>query len=178
MNKLNALAVAAALALVGCTQSTAELGGKSNPNLSERDNAFFRTVALSDKAEIASSQLALEKSSNPKVREFATKMISDHKMADAELMQTASTKEVVLPQQLDEDHQKMADELKSKSGSDFDKAYIDMQVTAHQATVDSVSDEAQNGNDSNVKNLAESLLPKLQGHLNMAKMIQGSMSNG
>ena len=178
MNKFNILIVAAACAVAGCGQTTADLGGKANPNLSDRDNAFFKTVALSDKTEISSSQLAKEKSADPKVKQFADQMVADHTMSSAEVQQTAMTKEVVLPQTLDEDHQRMIDDLKSKSGTDFDKAYIDLQVKAHQATVDAVADEAQNGTDSNIKNLAATLQPKLEGHLKMAKMIQSEMGNG
>jgi predicted outer membrane protein len=50
------------------------------------DREGFRMVAMmSDAFEIASSQLALERSRNPRVRAYATKMIQDHAMTSQAL---------------------------------------------------------------------------------------------
>lgn len=177
MIKRSLIAVAAGCLLAGCGQSMSELGGKTSPTLSDQDNTFFKQVAIGDKTEISSSELALQKSNNADVKMFAQHMIDDHKMADTQAMTLANSKDVTLPQQLDDKHQSMVDGLKNKSGTDFDKAYISLQVAAHDETVTNVENEANNGQDASVKAMAQHLLPTMREHLKMAQDMQAKMAN-
>ena len=113
--------------------------------------------------EIQSSQMALQQSSNPRVKEFAQTMINDHTSAATSVMSVAKSKDVVPPMTLDTAHKDMVKTLDGKSGSDFDKAYLDLQVKAHEMTINLDQKEADNGNDPDVKNLATTLLPTLKG---------------
>ena len=55
---------------------------------------FMKDVAITNKAEIMLGQLALQKSSNDKIKEFAQKMIDDHSKAQEELSKLASNEDV------------------------------------------------------------------------------------
>jgi putative membrane protein len=158
--------------LAGCAQSTEQLGGSPSPTLNDMDNNFFKTITVANMAEIDSSRLALTKSQSTAVRDFAQKMIDDHTMASNEVAAVAAYKQVMLPSQLDSQHQVILDDLKGKSGADCDKAYIDFQVKAHQETINADQDEANNGTDTQVKGLAAKLLDTLKMHLQMAEKIQ------
>ncbi|WP_149539980.1 DUF4142 domain-containing protein [Siccirubricoccus phaeus] len=46
---------------------------------------FLRLVAMGDRYEIASSRLALERTQNPRIRDFAQRMVRDHEKTTAEL---------------------------------------------------------------------------------------------
>ena len=174
------LSAAAVLCLaVGCaSESDAQLGGKDSSTLSKTDNTYFRGITEGNLTEIQSSQMALQQSSNPRVKEFAQTMINDHTSAGTSVMSIAQSKNVVPPTMLDSSHKEMVQTLDGKSGADFDKAYLDLQVKAHQATINLDQDEADNGNDPDVKNLATTLLPTLKGHLSMAKKLQSDMMGG
>lgn len=48
-------------------------------------------------------------------------------------------------------HQKTMDELRKKSGRDFDRAYLDYQVTMHQQAIKLVEDTANSVEDTRLK---------------------------
>ncbi len=160
---------------VGCGSSMQDLGGKPSTNLTDSDNNFFKTITVANETEIQTSQAALMQSQNQSVKDFAQHMIDDHRMAEGKVGAVAAAKGVALPNQLDATHQSMLDDLKSKSAADFDKAYADVQVKAHQETIAADKDEADNGSDSQVKALAGQLLDTLQMHLSMAQKLQNSL---
>ena len=83
---------------------------------------FARKVAISDRMEIQSSQLALSRSPDSDTKPFAEKMVKDHQQTSAELQALVESGKlkVSLPTALDTEHQKKLDELNAKSGKDFD----------------------------------------------------------
>ncbi len=171
------LAVAAVLCLAaGCgEQKTEDLGGMRSQTLSKQDNNYLRDIAQGNLTEIQSSQMALQSSSNPAVKEFAQEMITDHNTAGTTVGSVAMSKGAKLPTMLDTDHKDMVDALDGKTGDDFDRAYVAMQIKAHQATINVDEDEANNGNDGDLKSTAAGLLPTLKHHLMMAQKLQSNM---
>ena len=171
------LAAVTVLCLVaGCgEESTEKLGGMPSQTLSSQDNNYLRDITVSNLTEIQSSQMALQMSSNPQVKDFAQQMITDHTTAGTRVAAVASSKGATVPKMLDDKHKDMVDTLQGKSGTDFDKAYVDLQVKAHQATINLDQDEADNGNDPDIKSTAAGLLPTLKEHLNMAQRLQSNM---
>jgi len=94
---------------------------------------FVNKVAISDMFEIQSSQLALAKQADADTKPFAEKMVQDHQKTSSELkaMVDGGKVKATLPTALDSEHQKMLDELKSKSGKEFDSSYDQIQLKAH-----------------------------------------------
>lgn len=160
---------------VGCGgQSMSELGGKSSPEVMKTDNSFFKNVAVGNMTEIESSKIALEKSQDPSLKNFAQMMITDHTDAGSKVAAVAAQKMVELPTKLDDTHQKMIDDLSGKSGTDFNKAYIDLQVAAHKEAIAVANDEVNNGSDPDVRALASKLQIPFNKHLRMAEDLQSS----
>jgi putative membrane protein len=93
---------------------------------------FVNKVAISDMFEIQSSQLALSKEADADTKPFAEKMVQDHQKTSSELNALVEGGKVkaTLPTALDSEHQKMLDELKSKSGKEFDSRYDQIQLKA------------------------------------------------
>ena len=172
-----ALALAALLCFgVGCSsnQSMTELGGKPSPEIMKSDNIFLKKIAVSNMTEIESSKLALEQSQNTALKTFAQHMIDDHTEAGSRVAALAAEKQAELPTKLDDDHQKLIDDLKAKSPGDFDKAFIDLQVAAHKEAIAFDNDEVDNGSDPDVRKLASHLQNTLNMHLRMAEDLQSS----
>ena len=67
-------------------------GSAAASSVSQEDRAMIEDLAEANIAEIETGQLALTKSQNPRVREYAQKMIDDHGMAQQELQQMAQAK--------------------------------------------------------------------------------------
>jgi putative membrane protein len=137
---------------------------------------FFVKAADGGMAEVAAGKLAQEKATNPKVKEFASMMVTDHTGANSGLKELASKKNVTLPDTVSTDHQKSAADLGKKTGKDFDKAYMDMQVKDHEKTVDLFKDGSKNVKDTELKAFIDQTLPKLQAHLDAAKALKKTVS--
>ncbi len=141
----------------------------------ESDAKFATEAASGGMAEVALGKLALEKSSNARVKEFATMMVSDHGKVNEELKNIAQTKNITLPTAIDADHQKKADELSKLSGADFDKKYVEAMVDGHQKTLKLMQDEAKDGKDATLKAFAGKTAPVVQTHLDAINKIHDSL---
>jgi putative membrane protein len=126
-------------------------------------------AAAGGMAEVEFSKLAQKNAANPKVREFAGMMVTDHMKANDQLKALATQKNITLPTAMDDAHQTKYNDMSAKTGADFDKAYMDLMVDDHQNTVDLFEDQAKDGKDVEFKNFASTTLPNLQHHLEMAK---------
>jgi len=140
------------------------------------DDAKFATgAANAGLAEVAIGQLASEKATNAKVKDFAKMMVTDHTKANDELMALAKTKNISLPTEPDADHQKKKTELAAKSGADFDKAYVDAMVDGHKKVASMFEDASKNCKDPDLKAWAAKTLPTIQHHLAEIEAIQKGM---
>ena len=124
--------------------------------------------------EIQSSQLALAKQADADTKPFAEKMVTDHQKTSSELKSLIDSGKVkaTLPTALDAQHQKMLDELKAKSGKDFDQSYDQIQVKAHQDAVALFDVYARSGDNPELKSWAAQTLPHLKEHLSMAQKLK------
>jgi putative membrane protein len=139
------------------------------------DAKFATSAAVGGMAEVALGKLALEKTANAKIKEFATMMVADHGKANSELMALAKTKNITLPDSVDADHKKKMADLTAKKGTDFDKAYVDAMIDGHKSTLDLMNNEAKDGKDADLKSFAGKTAPTVQMHLDAIKKIHDSM---
>ena len=117
----------------------------------DADKSFLTTAAQSDFTEIKFSQLALDKGSNPRVKAYAQKMITDHNQLEAEMKPFADKWGVTPPTALDSDHQSKYDALNGMSGADFDKQYMTDMDADHHASLDAFKQEQSSTADSAFK---------------------------
>ena len=68
--------------------------------------------------------------------------------------------------------QKLLDDLKAKSGKDFDQSYDQAQVKDHKDAVALFEAYAKSGDDPELKNWAAKTLPHLKEHLSMAEKLK------
>lgn len=126
---------------------------------------FVTKAAIANMFEIKTSEQAVKTSKNADVLAFARMMIKDHTAA-GEKFKTAVgvTSGLTPPAALDDDHQKTLDDLATKTGTDFDKAYVDIQQSAHADAVNLFDDYSKNGKDAALQTFATETLPTLQAH--------------
>lgn len=156
---------------------------KSTPNSSSdassnADQQFVQDAIKGNRAEVTLGNMVAAKTKNPNVKQFAQMMVKDHTQALSQLQQLAQQKKIDVPQGLPDDAQQLQSKLQSDSGKQFDKDYMDGMVQDHQKDVQQFQDESQNAKDTDVKQLAAKLLPKLQQHLNKAQQIDTKLSGG
>ncbi len=140
--------------------------------LQRADKSFLDDAAHSGHAEVKSSQLALTKAQNPKVRAFAQQMVDDHTKANQELAALAASKNVRVPEGPSLVQEGKIKLLGTADGADFDKRYMEsMGLQAHRDTVALFEKGARDARDPDVKAFAQKTLPKLKHHLEMAQQL-------
>lgn len=132
---------------------------------------FVEEASAKGLAEIETSRLALEKSTSAEVRKFAQTMIDDHTKANQELSALARTKKLDIADDVELMNKAKASILKQRDGESFDEAYVNNQVVAHEKTVE-LFQKATHLKDADLKSFAQTTLPKLQHHLQMAQQLQ------
>ncbi len=135
----------------------------------ENDTEWAVAVADMSMFEVESSKLALERATTPAVKQFAQTMIDDHGKAGEELKGVATQKNISLPAMLSDKSQKKLNDLREKSGKDFEDAYTDCMVKDHKDAVDKFKKEAEKGEDAELKSWAAGKVATLEHHLEMAK---------
>ncbi len=134
---------------------------------------FVTEAGISDMFEIQSSKLALDKVSDDAIKTFARHMITDHGKTTAKLEDMVDSGKVKAkpPTVLDSSHQSLLDKLKSLSGADFKKEYLDDQVKGHKDAVDLFKRYSKGGTNPDLKQFAETVLPTIERHLDMAQTL-------
>jgi putative membrane protein len=149
------------------TSDRMNTGSTSNASQAGMDN-FLQKVSASNQFEIQSSQMALQKSQDSDIKSFAQDMIDDNTKAGDQLKQTlqqaGANQTPPEGMTLDSKHQEMLNKLKSASGKEFDRMYVQQQRQAHKEAVSLFQTYAKNGKDEKLKNFAQETLPTLKEH--------------
>ena len=155
-------------ATVAAGQSTA--ARPSGKPLSAADIDFVATAASGNSLEVEASKLALERSKNPAVRDFAQHMVAEHGKVGDELRALPVAASVGNFAALLLKHKDQLTKLRELQGPAFDKAYAaQIGVAAHQDTVSLFQKAADGASDSQTKAFAQAKLPALREHLQMAQ---------
>ena len=139
--------------------------------LSSADREFVQEAASGGMAEVQAAQLAQQRANSQQVKDFASRMITDHTQANTELQQIAQQENITLPSQPMGKDATAAKKLNSLNGAAFDKAYSQDQLSDHQQVVALFRKEASSGQDPALKAFAQKTLPILQQHLQMAQAL-------
>jgi putative membrane protein len=134
---------------------------------------FVNKAANSNMFEIQSSQLALEKTQNDRIRNFAQRMVQDHTQA-GDRMKAAAQGQTV-PTSLDQEHAQMLQQLQQASGASFERSYVQMQYDGHQKAVALFESYGQSGDNPQLKQFAEQTVPTLREHLQMITQIRSEV---
>jgi putative membrane protein len=135
---------------------------------SDDDKKFLAFAAQSDQNEIALSQVAEEKATNPAVKAFAEKMVKEHTQMTESMKPFAESWGLTPPTGPDADHQKELDKLNGLLGNDFDKEYIDQMVTDHTKALSKFTTEAKDTKDAKFRAAVIKGKTAVAAHKNMA----------
>lgn len=174
------LIAASALALTACgqqatteTAETPEAPVAMQAMMSAGD--FIQTVAASDAFEIQSSELAAQRGARQDVKDLAAQMVTAHRQTTQQLTQLTSANSLPAPTpQLNATQQTSLDNLRNQTGEAFDDAYLDAQVAAHENAVRTFEEYAASGEAGPLRDWAQSTLPNLREHLQMAQGLENA----
>jgi putative membrane protein len=145
------------------------------------DAQIAAIVVTANQVDIDAGKLAESKGSNKEVKDFGKRMVADH--AGVNKQATALvTKLKVKPEENDTSKSlKSAGEanlkrLKALKGAEFDRAYVDHEVTYHQNVLDALDKTLiPNAKNQELKDLLVKVRPAFVAHLEHAKQLQSSL---
>jgi putative membrane protein len=126
-------------------------------------------------AEIQMAQLALQKSQDQNIRNFAQKMITDHTASQQMLMPIAQSQEIGVPTTLTPEHQAMLDHLSTLSGLAFDTAYINGMIQAHGEDLAQLNNQLVNGHSQVINVWVANTRPVVMQHEQIAEQIKAEL---
>jgi len=147
------------------------------------DPQIVGIVVTANQIDIDASQLALEKAKSQQVRDFAQQMVTDH-TALQKSVANLGAKLNVKPEDSDTSRALKSQakgttaKLTALEGAAFDKAYLDNEVTFHQAVINATSSVLiPNAKNAELKSALESAAPLFEGHLEHARKLQSDLGS-
>jgi putative membrane protein len=180
-----AVVLSAIAMLAGCSdnENNGDTGQTTTgaEDMTLTDAQVARVLEVANDGEVMLSQLAVERATNPTVRDFGDRMVREHTAARQRLTpliqnQGLQPADSTLSQQLQEELQRIMNQLQNAEGERFDLAFMDAQVAVHARTA-MVGDALltpQAQNQSLVQEL-RTMRVDVQTHLQDAAAIQAGL---
>ncbi len=161
--------------LVGCTSV---FSNKANQPESLTDANIAAIVVGANNIDISAGKIALQRSQNSAVKQFAQRMVTDH-TAVLNSAVALVTKLGVTPVNnqlvatLSEQSSNHEAVLRTLSGNAFDKSYIDHEVAYHRAVIGVIETQLiPSAENKELKDMLISVVPAFNAHLEHSILIQ------
>lgn len=136
------------------------------------DRQYMINAAEAGIANIMLGELALQRATNPQVKQFAQAEIDEQQQVKSELTRLAPRVGVTLPTAPGSKYQAIMARLKQLSGEQFDRAYMDEGgVNAHLENAATFQREAQFGQNPDLLALVNKGLPIIERHFKTASTL-------
>ncbi|HXP63869.1 MAG TPA: DUF4142 domain-containing protein [Steroidobacteraceae bacterium] len=84
---------------------------------------FIATAHVECLTEVQLGHIAAKQAGDELIRELALRTVEDYEKAGLDIVRIAARRKLPVPDSLDEEHLRVIEEMREKSGSDFDAAY-------------------------------------------------------
>mgnify|MGYP003577989504 CR=1 FL=1 len=135
---------------------------------------FINDAGHTGLLELELSKLAVQKATNPKVKDFAKMMVKDYSKITEKLKKLADSKKITLPATLPEADQAHLAELQKMDVAGFEKHYMGMIVKNHIKTLDLYKGASTSG-DSPLQNFAKGVLKTLEWNYKQATSVHNKL---
>lgn len=145
------------------------------------DNQITKILTTLDEGEIAASEMAVSKSQNKEVLDYAHMMVNDHQshIKEVQLVRRQSNlseQTSIASGNMKRESKSAHKDLKKVSAAGFDKLYMDQQVEMHTKALDTLDHALiPNATDASLKDLLSKTRSTVAAHLEKAKMIQSKL---
>ena len=145
------------------------------------DTDIGMIMRVANLAEVREGELARSKTTNTAVRDYAIMMVTEHtaqsNKTESELARAdIASSDTDDSRRLDAESGATTEQLRALSGAAFDRAYMDRQVSAHQALISMIDSKlTPRAKKKALKDQLADLRKLADTHLTRAKQIQGSL---
>jgi putative membrane protein len=146
------------------------------------DPEIASVAVTANQIDINYAKIAKGNSKNTDILKFASTMISDHQSVIDQAVALVKKLGVTpmdnpVSKSLNAGAETTSKMLRGKSGSDFNKAYIENEVAYHKAVINTVQNQLiPQSQNAELKALLEKVVPILKTHLEHAEMVQKMLS--
>ncbi len=181
----SALATCVILAAAGCQTLDSTFSTITKPvqvaTVETNDTIISQLIVL-NKSEVEQSKIALKKAHHHRVKAYAAKMNRAHSMGLKETMRVSQQTGIkpvmnITSQNLQNQNNLQLAGLNLLSGNAFDKAYIDNQVTDHQAALTQIDEDMKLSTNPKLTKLLKDTRHHVVRHLEAAKKIQKALAH-
>jgi putative membrane protein len=157
--------------------SSASAASATTPKGGLTDSNIVALLDEANKSDSAAGAVALKKATNADVKAFARLMMSEHHAMRAEGQQLAKQLNVT-PKPPERDplggytRNEMVALQKTAKGAEFDRTYIDHEVSIHQAVLDFANQARVTTQTPELRDLIQKAVPVIKKHLDQAQEIQ------
>jgi putative membrane protein len=168
------LTVLAVFGLTACNRENGVEAAREHrtTSLSQSEQDFMMEAARADLAEIDMAQVALQNSGTTEVKDFANMIKTDHTSALEDLSELMKDGNVPQPKSIPVELQQDITRMRSLTGGEFDREFVNMIVSEHQKAVEMFREQQSTAQNEDVKKYVEDTLPRLEMHLEKAQRLQ------
>jgi putative membrane protein len=134
-------------------------------------------------AEIEIGQLAQTKATDAGVREFARRIVADHRALKTEVTNSARQLNIspTMPEadeDLREDHQEGLRDLRDRArGKEFDEAFVEHEIKMHKKVLDEIDDALGRNRNQEIRAVLEKARAGVQSHLTTAEELERKLGS-
>lgn len=143
----------------------------------QNDADFVYKVVESNYAEIKLAQIAAQRSTDPTVKQIATKIVDDHTKALNELKVLAQSKAIGVPVQETDQAKRKLKRFSDKSKEDFDKEWCKEMMDIHDSNIDDFEKRLDKTEDEALKAWINKTLPTLKMHHQQVESCHEKVAN-
>ena len=145
---------------------TAPAFGALAEGIPELEQDFLQKATERHQAEVSLGQLALQKASSDRVKQYGARMIQDHQKVIEDVQRLIKKEgELSMP------HQQIQRKLSQLSGKDFDKAFMSFMVQDHEKDLGELKQRAPTLTDPRVEHWTADAMRIVKDHLDEAQAI-------
>jgi len=165
----------AALPPAATVTDSAPAGAVTDPQIAD-------IVVAANEVDIAAGELARTSGTDPRVKAFGERMVTDHtgvNQAASELVGRlgVTPERNATSDKLRRDGELAREALQRETGAAFDRAYIDGEVAYHDAVLKAIDDTLiPNAQNAELKALLEQTRPAVEAHLQHARELQTALA--
>jgi putative membrane protein len=157
---LSALGVAAICAVLVRAQAA---------TVSKRDADFLKMAAEADMTATHIGKVAEDRAVASGVKDLGRKLVQDHTSDYRQLTDLAAKISESVPKAIDKQDDREIANLNKRKGKMFDQHFLTQETVEHEKLIKAFKDEAEHGDNPDVKAYANKALPLMEGHLHEAQ---------
>ncbi|MGA8594169.1 MAG: DUF4142 domain-containing protein [Bryobacteraceae bacterium] len=138
-------------------------------DVSKGDTEFLKMAAEADMTTTHIGKMAEDRAATTEIKDFGKKLAQDHTSDYQQITELAAKTGAEIPKGIDRLDDRRIASLDKLKGKAFDRTFLTQETTEHERLVNAFKQEAEHGNNPDIKDYASKALPVIQGHLHDAQ---------